>query len=253
MRSLTVAASGTGPIAIQRRGQERSVTLKAGLTGERDFGSVALEIEQLLASIDLPDGFQAVMAGERQEQLDANRNMQLTISLAVLLVYMIMAALFESLLHPFVILCTLPFAIVGGIGTLWVTETNLSMPVYIGGIMLIGIAVNNGIVMIAYIQQLRQNGLGIGEAALQGAVTRLRPILITTLTTTLALVPMAIGFGEGSEIWAPLGRVVVGGLFVAALFTLFFTPTLYTLLEGLRPSPAGIESMTTEAQPTVAD
>lgn len=256
LRSLTVTASGTGPISIQRRGQERSVTLKAGLTGERDFGSIAQEIEQLLVSIDLPDGFQAVMAGERQEQLEANRNMVLTIFLAALLVYMIMAALFESLLHPFVILCTLPFAIVGGIGMLWFTDTNLSMPVYIGGIMLIGIAVNNGIVMIAYIQQLRQNGLGIREAALQGAATRLRPILITTLTTTLALVPMAIGFGEGAEIWAPLGRVVVGGLFVSALFTLFFTPTLYTLLETLRPSPANMAPMTTEipeAQTTVGD
>ncbi len=253
LRSLTVTASGTGPIAIQRRGQERSVTLKAGLTGERDFGSVAQEIEQLLASLNLPDGFQAVMAGERQEQLEANRSVMLTIFLAALLVYMIMAALFESLLHPFVILCTLPFAIVGGINILWLTNTNLSMPVYIGGIMLIGIAVNNGIVMIAYTQQLRQNGMGIREAALQGAVTRLRPILITTLTTSLALIPMAIGFGEGAEIWAPLGRVVVGGLFVSALFTLFFTPTLYTLLEALRPAPSGIESITTEAQPTVAD
>ncbi|ETW97929.1 MAG: hypothetical protein ETSY1_20810, partial [Candidatus Entotheonella factor] len=136
LRSLTVAAAGTGPITIQRRGQERSVTIKAGLTGERDFGSIAQEIEQLLASIDLPEGFQAVMAGERQEQLDANRNMVLMILLAALLVYMIMAALFESLLHPFVILCTLPFAIVGGIGILWFTATNLSMPVYIGGIML---------------------------------------------------------------------------------------------------------------------
>ncbi|WP_089936823.1 efflux RND transporter permease subunit [Candidatus Entotheonella palauensis] len=253
LRSLTVATSGTGPITIQRRGQERSVTIKAGLTGDRDFGSIAQEIEYLLASLDLPDGFQAVMAGERQEQLEANRNMVLMILLAALLVYMIMAALFESLLHPFVILCTLPFAIVGGIGILWFTNTNLSMPVYIGGIMLIGIAVNNGIVMIAYIQQLRQNGLGIREAALQGAVTRLRPILITTLTTTLALIPMAVGFGEGAEIWAPLGRVVVGGLFVAALFTLFFTPTLYTLLEALRPSPAGIEPITTEVQATVGD
>ncbi len=252
LRSLTVASSGTGPIAINRRGQERSVTIKAGLTGKRDFGSVAGDIEQLLASTDLPDGFQATMAGERQEQLDANRNMLLTIVLAVLLVYMIMAALFESLLHPFVILCTLPFAIVGGIGILWFTGTNLSMPVYIGGIMLIGIAVNNGIVMIAYIQQLRQNGLGIREAALQGAATRLRPILITTLTTTLALVPMAIGFGEGAEIWAPLGRVVVGGLFVSALFTLFFTPTLFTLLEALRPAPADVAAAG-ESPATVGD
>jgi HAE1 family hydrophobic/amphiphilic exporter-1 len=253
LRSLTVSTVGTGPVAINRRGQERSVTIQAGITGERDFGSIATDIEQLLASLDIPEGFQATMAGERQEQLDSNRNMVLMIGLAALLVYMIMAALFESFVHPFVILCTLPFAIVGGIGILWLTDTNLSMPVYIGGIMLIGIAVNNGIVMIAFIQQLRQRGLGIREATLQGSVTRLRPILITTLTTTLALVPMAIGFGEGAEIWAPLGRVVVGGLCISTLFTLFFTPTLFTLIEALRPHPADLAPETAEWPAAVGD
>jgi HAE1 family hydrophobic/amphiphilic exporter-1 len=147
---------------------------------------------------------------------------------------MIMAALFESLLHPFVILCTIPFAVTGGLLTLYVTGTNLSMPVYIGAIMLVGIAVNNGIVMVDYINQLRQRGLDVLQATREGAAVRLRPILITTLTTTLALVPMAIGLGEGSEVWAPLGRIVVGGLTVSALFTLFFVPALYSLIEEQR-------------------
>ena len=111
--------------------------------------------------------------------------------------------------------------------------------------MLVGVAVNHGIVMVDYINQLRQRGSSILDATLQGAATRLRPVLITSLTTTFALVPMAIGIGEGSEIWAPLGRVVVGGLSVAALFTLFFVPTLYSLIETLRSSSHAPSTPTT--------
>ena len=174
------------------------------------------------------------MGGEREEQHEANRNVHLIVVLSVLLVYMIMAALFESLLHPFVILLAIPFAAVGGVLMLWLTGTNVSMPVWIGGIMLVGVAVNNGIIMVDYTNQLRQRGFDVMEATWRGAVTRLRPVLITTLTTALALLPLASGFGEGGEIWAPLGRVVVGGLSVAALFTLFLVPTLYSLIEERR-------------------
>jgi HAE1 family hydrophobic/amphiphilic exporter-1 len=210
------------------------VTIQAGMNGSRDFGSVAADVERLLAATHIPQGFQAKMGGERAEQQQSNQNMLLTIVLAILLVYMIMAALFESLLHPFVILFTVPFAVIGGILMLWLTGTNVSIPVYIGAIMLVGIAVNNGIVMVDYTNQLRQSGLDVMTATQRGAVVRLRPVLITTLTTTLALVPMAIGAGEGGEVWAPLGRVVVGGLFVSMLFTLFFIPSLYSVIEEFR-------------------
>jgi HAE1 family hydrophobic/amphiphilic exporter-1 len=167
-----------------------------------------------------------------------------------------MAALFESLMHPFVILFTVPFAVVGGILMLWLTGTNVSIPVYIGAIMLVGIAVNNGIVMVDYTNQLRQSGLDIMTATQQGAVTRLRPVLITTLTTILALIPMAIGAGEGGEVWAPLGRVVVGGMFVSMLFTLFFIPSLYSVIEGFRDRHRTLsveEVETEEAEASVAD
>jgi HAE1 family hydrophobic/amphiphilic exporter-1 len=234
LRSLTVASPGTGPVVIERRGQERAVTVQAGMTGQRNFGSIAADVEQLLASMDMPEGFHAQMGGERQEQQASNRNMLLTSLLAILLVYMIMAALFESLVHPFVILCTIPFAIVGAILMLWITGTNLSIPVYIGAIMLVGIAVNNGIVMVDYTNQLRQHGLDVLTATSRGAVTRLRPVLMTTLTTALPLIPMAIGIGEGSEIRAPLGRVVTGGLSVTTLLTLFFIPSLYSVIEAYR-------------------
>jgi HAE1 family hydrophobic/amphiphilic exporter-1 len=234
LRSLTVAKSGSGPVVIERRGQERAVTIQAGMNGSRDFGSIAADVEHLLATANIPQGFQAKMGGERAEQQKSNQNMLLTTALAILLVYMVMAALFESLLHPFVILFTVPFAVIGGVLMLWLTGTNVIIPVYIGAIMLVGIAVNNGIVMVDYTNQLRSSGLDVMTATLQGAVIRLRPVLITTLTTTLALIPMAIGTGEGAEVWAPLGRVVVGGLFVSMLFTLFFIPSLYSVIEGFR-------------------
>jgi HAE1 family hydrophobic/amphiphilic exporter-1 len=256
LRSLTDARPGTGPVVIERRGQERAVTIQAGMTGSRDFGSIAEDIEHLLATINIPAGFQAKMGGEREEQQASNQNMLLTSLLAVLLVYMVMAALFESLLHPFVILFTIPFAIIGAILMLWVTGTNVSIPVYIGAIMLVGVAVNNGIIMVDYANQLRQQGLDVMAATFEAAVTRLRPVLITTLTTILALIPMAIGVGEGSEVWTPLGRVVFGGLSVTTLFTLFFIPSLYSLIEERRvqrlPQPAPtMPAVDTEA--SVAD
>ena len=234
LRSLTVSKPGTGPVVIERRGQERAVTVQAGMNGSRDFGSIAADVERLLATVNIPEGFQAKLGGERAEQQQSNQNVLLTTFLAILLVYMVMAALFESLLHPFVILFTVPFAVMGGILMLWLTGTNVSIPVYIGTIMLVGVAVNNGIVMVDYTNQLRDSGLDVMTATLQGAVVRLRPVLITTLTTILALIPMAIGAGEGGEVWAPLGRVTLGGLSVSTLFTLFFIPSLYSVIEEFR-------------------
>jgi HAE1 family hydrophobic/amphiphilic exporter-1 len=252
LRSLTVSKPGTGPVVIERRGQERAVTVQAGMNGKRDFGSIAADVEHLLATVSIPQGFQVKMGGERAEQQQSNQNVVLTVVLAILLVYMIMAALFESLLHPFVILFTVPFAVIGGILMLWLTGTNVSIPVYIGALMLIGVAVNNGIVMVDYTNQLRQSGLDVITATQQGAVTRLRPVLITTMTTILALIPMAIGAGEGGEVWAPLGRVVVGGLSVSMLFTLFFIPSLYSVIEEFRARhvirpEVEVETETTEA------
>jgi HAE1 family hydrophobic/amphiphilic exporter-1 len=237
LRTLTVMQPGTGPVVIERRGQERAITVQAGMTGTRDLGSLTVDISRLLDTMDIPEAFQVSMAGEHQELEQSNRDMLLTTILAILLVYMIMAALFESLLHPFVILFTIPFAAIGGILILWLTGTNVSIPVHIGAIMLIGVAVNNGIILVDYANQLRQRGLGVMEATEQSSVTRLRPILITSLTTILALIPMAIGGGEGAEVWTPLGRVTLGGLTVTTFFTLFFIPALYSLIEERRDRP----------------
>ena len=153
---------------------------------------------------------------------------------------MVMASQFESLTEPFVIMFTVPFASIGVILVILALHMNVTIPVFIGGILLIGIVVNNGIVMIDYINRLRKKEHPLREAILIGASRRFRPILMTTLTTSLALVPMALGIGEGSEMNAPLARVVIGGLLISALFTTFFVPTLYGSIKGIgRDSSSG--------------
>jgi len=145
----------------------------------------------------------------------------------------VIASKLESLTEQFVIMFTVPFASIGVILVLLLLNMNVTVPVFIGGVLLIGIVVNNGIVMIDYINRLRRRGNPLTEAILIGARRRLRPIMMTTLTTCLALVPMALGFGKGAEMNAPMARVVIGGMLVSALFTIFFVPTLYGSIKGI--------------------
>ncbi len=222
-----------GPIAIQRRDQERIITVSASTT-DRDFGSIAGEINAKLASLNVPEGFVVRFAGEQEEQAEAYNSLIFTLLLAVALVYMVMASQFESFLHPFVIMFSIPFAAIGVVLMLFLTGTNISVPVFIGIIMLAGIVVNNAIVLVDYINLMRRQGMDLREAILEGGRRRLRPILMTTLTTVFALVPMSLGFGAGAEMQAPMARTVIGGLSVASLFTLFFIPTLYSLFESVR-------------------
>lgn len=224
-----------GPISIARRAQERIITISADTSG-RDFGSITNEVSQKLAPLlaDVPEDFTVRFAGEQEEQSKANRAMIFTLLIAVALVYMVMASQFESLLHPFVIMFSIPFAAIGVILIFFLTGTNLSIPAFIGIIMLAGIVVNNAIVLVDYINLLRGQGMELREAILEGGRRRLRPILMTTLTTVFALIPMSLGIGAGAEMQAPMARTVVGGLSVASLFTLFFIPTLYSLFESVR-------------------
>jgi HAE1 family hydrophobic/amphiphilic exporter-1 len=222
-----------GPIAIQRRDQERIITVSASTT-DRDFGSIANEINEKLAMLSVPEGFVVQFAGEQEEQSEAYSSLTLTLLLAVALVYMVMASQFESFLHPFLIMFSIPFASIGVILMLFLTGTNISVPVFIGIIMLAGIVVNNAIVLVDYINLMRRQGLELKEAILESGKRRLRPILMTTLTTVFALIPMSLGLGAGAEMQAPMARTVIGGLTVASLFTLFFIPTLYSLLESAK-------------------
>jgi len=222
-----------GPISIQRRDQERIITVSAS-TADRDFGSIAGEINGKLASLPVPEGFMVNFAGEQEEQSEAYGSLMFTLLLAVALVYMVMASQFESLLHPFIIMFSIPFAAIGVVLILFITGTHISVPVFIGIIMLAGIVVNNAIVLVDYINLMRKQGMDLRESILEGGRRRLRPILMTTLTTVFALIPMSLGLGAGAEMQAPMARTVIGGLTFASLFTLFFIPTLYSLLESAK-------------------
>jgi len=233
LKNLARIEESEGPIQIQRRDQERVITVSASTT-DRDFGSIANDINEKLASLSKPRGFTVLFAGEQEEQREAFRSLIFALILAIALVYMVMASQFESLLHPFVIMFSIPFAAIGVVLILLLTDTTISIYVFIGMIMLAGIVVNNAIVLVDYINLMRRQGLDTREAILEGGRRRLRPILMTTLTTALALVPMSLGLGAGAELQVPMARTVIGGLLIASLFTLFFIPTLYSLLESVK-------------------
>jgi HAE1 family hydrophobic/amphiphilic exporter-1 len=220
-----------GPVKIERKDQQRVVTVSAHVT-ERSLGEIDKDIRSKLSSLVLPPGFSLKYGGEQEQMAESFRSFALALILAVILVYMVMASQFESLRYPFVIMFSVPFAAIGVVAILFLTGTNFSMIVFIGMIMLAGIVVNNGIVMISYINILRDKGMSVSEAVQLGARRRLRPILMTTFTTVFALLPMALGIGPGAELWTPMARTVIGGLSVSMIFTLIFIPTLYTILAG---------------------
>lgn len=221
-----------GPISIQREDQERLVTVSSEIS-ERDLGSIMEDIDSKLEDYEMPDGYYYDMGGENEEMMTAFGQLASALLVAVVLIYMIMAAQFESLLHPFIIMFTIPLAFGGGILALFITRTTFSATAFIGIIMLAGIIVNNGIVLVDYINLLQQEGHGTMEAIKLAGPVRLRPILMTTLTTILGLVPLALGIGEGAELQAPMAIVVIGGLTMGTILTLVFVPVLYSIFEDL--------------------
>jgi HAE1 family hydrophobic/amphiphilic exporter-1 len=220
----------TGPGEIRRVGQERVALVRANLR-EGDLGTAVEEIRQNVAEMRLPTGISVRIAGQNKEMSDSFRSLLLALGLAVFLVYLVMASQFESLLHPFVILLTIPLALVGAILSLWVTGNTISVVVFIGMILLAGIVVNNAIVLVDLINQLRAKGMEKLEAIVEGGRLRLRPILMTTLTTALGLLPLALGFGEGAEVRAPMAITVIGGLLVATALTLVVIPVMYAVFD----------------------
>jgi HAE1 family hydrophobic/amphiphilic exporter-1 len=220
----------TGPLNIERINQVRVVSVNSNLVG-RDIGSVSREIQSYFDGMKLPSGYTVEMGGQQREMVNAFTSLFLALLLAIALVYMVMAFQFESLVHPFTIMFSVPLALFGVVFSLVVTGRSLSVPSFIGVIMLAGIVVNNAIVLISYINTLRENGLNRDEAILKAGPTRLRPILMTTLTTVLGLVPMALGIGSGAEMSAPMATVVIGGLTVSTVLTLLVVPVMYTLFD----------------------
>jgi hydrophobic/amphiphilic exporter-1 (mainly G- bacteria), HAE1 family len=228
LKSVVATRIAQGPVVIDRKDQERVVFVNANVAG-RDLGSVVADARQALAGIKVPDGFSLVFGGDYEEQQKATRALLVALLLAVLLVYMVMAAQFEDFLDPLVVMFSIPFAAVGVFFTMFLTNTTFNIQSYIGMVMLAGIVVNNAIVLVDYTNLLRRrDGMELHEAVLESGRRRLRPILMTTLTTVLGLIPLAIGLGEGGEIQASMARVVVGGLTVSTLVTLVLVPVVYT-------------------------
>lgn len=219
-----------GPSEITRIGQQRVVVVSANLA-YGDLGTAVQAAQQILDEITLPISLQAKVSGQSEEMTSSFKSLYMALGLAVFMVYLVMASQFESLLHPLLILFTVPLACAGSIYGLFATGTNISVVVFIGLIMLAGIVVNNAIVLIDRINQLRLSGVEKTDAILEAAHSRLRPILMTTTTTVLGLLPMAIGFGEGAEIRTPMAITVIFGLIFATLLTLFFIPVIYSLFD----------------------
>jgi HAE1 family hydrophobic/amphiphilic exporter-1 len=220
----------TGPAEIRRVAQERVAIISANLA-YGDLGTAVAVANDIVARIPLPAGVSALVSGQSEEMQDSFTSMQFALALAVFLVYLVMASQFESLIHPFVILFTIPLALIGAVLALFVTGTTINIVVFIGVIMLAGIVVNNAIVLLDLINQLRAQGKERLDAILEAGSARLRPILMTSLTTTLGLLPMAMGFGEGAEVRTPMAITVIGGLTVSTLLTLVVIPVVYSLMD----------------------
>ena len=221
-----------GPSTINRSGQTRQVTVQGTIVG-RDLGSVVEDLQAKLDKMALPEGYSLDIGGQSEDMAEAFGDLTLALILAIILVYMIMAAQFEALLHPFVIMFSVPVTFIGIAFGLVVTGRSFSVTAFIGVIMLAGIVVNNAIVLVDYINILRKEGMTMEEAILKAGPTRLRPILMTTLTTVLGLVPLTLGIGEGAETQAPMATVVVFGLTFSTIITLVLVPVMYIILDDL--------------------
>ena len=223
------------PVTIERRDQQRFIGITADVV-DRDLGSTVADLQQRLRDIPLPEGFTINIAGDWEQQQESFESLKLGFIMAVLLMYMVMASQFESLIHPFLILFAVPLGAIGVILILVLTDTTLNVQSYIGIVMLAGIVVNNAIVLIDYANQLRvsEPEMDLTERILKASRRRLRPILMTTLTTVLGMLPLALAWGEGSELQAPMARVVIGGLISGTLITLLAIPLLYQFAESRR-------------------
>jgi HAE1 family hydrophobic/amphiphilic exporter-1 len=219
-----------GPAEIRRSEGDRVAVITANLVG-RDLGSVSGDIARSVEEMSLPSGFHWRIGGQRQEMETSFGSMRLAIGLAIFMVYLVMASQFESLLHPFVILLSVPLAVVGVLATLWLFGVNISIVVLIGAILLAGIVVNNAIILIDYTNRLRRSGMSKIEALLKAGGVRLRPILMTTATTVLGLLPLALGLGAGNELRSPMALTVIGGLLTSTALTLLIVPAVYSVMD----------------------
>jgi len=234
LKNVASLKLNAGPVKIDRKYFQRVIHITANPTN-RALGAIAEDLESAFAALQLPTGFNLKLAGQIQQQRETFQGLQFATILALVLVYMVMAAQFKSLIDPFIIMFSVPMGLPGVILILFLTDTTLSTTSMMGIIMMLGIVVSNGVLLVDYTNVLRRKGRPLFEAVVTASRTRLRPILMTSLATVLGLLPMAIGWGTGGETNAPLARSVVGGLSVSTLLTLFLVPTVYVILEERFP------------------
>ncbi|MEA5446324.1 efflux RND transporter permease subunit [Gammaproteobacteria bacterium AB-CW1] len=229
MRNLVDITDGIGPQQIDRKNQQRLNVIYANISG-RDLGSVASDVQEALRDIPMPEGYEAMVSGEFEEQQEAFSELGLAMIMAIILVYMVLASLYESLRDPFIVMFTVPLSIIGVSVMLYLTGTTFNLQSLIGMIMLVGIVVNNSILIVDQTARLqRGDGMRLNPAIVEAGRRRLRPVLMTTLTTTFAMLPLALGIGEGAEQQAPMARAVIGGLLSASFVTLLVIPVIYSL------------------------
>ncbi|MCK6502166.1 efflux RND transporter permease subunit [Myxococcota bacterium] len=224
---------GEAPIEVKRVDKTRIVTVSAGIEG-RALGDVAADVDEILASYDAPPDVLVRYGGTVEEQREGFRDMFLLMGLGLLLVYLVMAAQFESWLDPLVITFSVPFAVTGAFLALAITRTTLSTPAFLGLIILIGVVVNNAIMLVDYTKLLQARGMSRVDAVLTSGRRRLRPVLMTTLTTVGGMFPLALATGRGAEMWGPMGRTALGGLLVSTVVTLVLVPVAYSVADGIR-------------------
>ena len=216
------------PPTIERKDRERIITVST-VVQDRPMSDIIADAQPLIDKMEVPSGVSINLSGSYEDQQDSFRDLAMLAVLIIILVYIVMASQFESFTYPGIIMTSIMFAFSGVVLILWITGTSLNVMSMIGGIMLIGIVVKNGIVLIDYITLNRERGMSITKSVLHAGKSRMRPVLMTSLTTILGMVPMAVGTGEGAEMWRPMGVAVIGGLTFSTILTLLFVPTLYTI------------------------
>jgi len=216
-----------GPRQITRENNQRFITVQCNVVG-RDIGSFVEEGQRRIdAKVDLPPGYLATWGGQFRLQQEANKRLAVVVPVTLLVIFLLLFSSFHSLKNSLLILLNIPLALVGGVVGLWLTGQNLSVPASVGFIALFGIALENGMVLVTYLNQLVHGGTPLNEASIRGACLRVRPVLMTAITTALGLIPLLLSTGTGSEVQRPLATVVIGGLVTSTLLTLLVIPSLY--------------------------
>lgn len=238
LTEVAVFEESLGPVTLSRQNQQPQVNITSDIV-DRDLGSIVSEVENVLGNMSLPDGYNIEIGGQAQDMSESFTELAIALVFSIFLVYAVMAVQFENFLFPFIIMFAMPTSVIGVLLGLFIADVPLSIPGFVGIIMLAGIVVNNSIVLVDYINILRRKGTERYEAILEAGASRLRPILMTTLTTIFAMVPLALALGEGAELQQPLAVTIIFGLTVSSMFTLVLIPVIYIMLDDLTAKITG--------------